>query len=125
MVKFGFRLKRRGEVSRDHWFSESLPMVGLWQRRFTTEDAVCEAAPEAGHTESCCFLCVFCGFQNPFRKIIKNPLNQAGDDPAKSREKFKQAFMEAFGRTGNGSAKPPGRVQQMLQRIMLWRSRIG
>jgi len=117
LVKFGFRLKRRGAVSLDHWFSESLPMVGLWQRRFTTEDA--EGA------ESCCFLCVLCGFQNPFQKILKNPLNQAGDDPAKSREKFEKAFMEAFGRTGNGSAKPPGRVQQMLQRIMLWRSRIG
>jgi hypothetical protein len=97
LVKFGFGLKRRGSASLDHWFSKSLPMVGLWQRRF----------------------------QNPFRKIIKNPLNQAGDDPAKSRERFKQAFMEAFGRTENGSAKPKGRLQQMFQRIMLWRSRIG
>ena len=24
---------------------------GLWQRRSTTEDAVCEAAPKAGHRE--------------------------------------------------------------------------
>ena len=120
MVKFGSRLKRRGAESLDHWFSESLPMVGLWQRRFTTEDAE--------GTESCCFLCVLCalcGFPNPFRKIIKNPLNQAGDDPVKSSEKFEQAFMEAFGRTGDGSAKPKGRLKQMLQRIMLWRSRIG
>ena len=120
MVKFGFRLKRRGVASLDQWFSKSLPMVGLWQRRFTPADAK--------DTGSCCFLCALCAlcsFPNPFRKIIKNPLNQAGDDPAKSREKFEQAFMEAFGRTGEGSAKPPGRVQQMLQRILLWRSRIG
>ena len=120
MAKFGFRLKRRWAASIDHWFSKSLPMVGLWQRRFTTEDAE--------YAESCCFLCILCalcGFPDPFRKILKNILNQAEDDPAKSREKFEQAFMEAFGRTGNGSAKPPGRLQQMLQRIMLWRSRIG
>lgn len=97
MVKFGFRLKQRGVASLDQWFSKSLPMVGLWQRIF----------------------------QKPFQKIIKNPLNQTGDDPAKSREKFEQAFMEAFGRTGEGSAKPKGRLQQMFQRIMLWRSRIG
>jgi hypothetical protein len=95
--KSGFGLKWRGVASLDQWFSESLPDDGLWQRRF----------------------------QNLFREMLKNPLNQAGDDPAKSREKFKQAFMEAFGRTENGSEKPPGRVQQMLQRIMLWRSRIG
>ena len=117
MVKLGFGPERRGGASLNRWFSESLLMVGLWQRKFATEDA--EGA------ESCCFLCVLCGFQNPFRKILQNPPNQTGDDPAKSREKFEQAFMEAFGRTGNGSAKPPGRVQQMLQRIMLWRRRIG
>ena len=98
LVKLGFSLKRRGGASLNHWFSKSLLMVGLWQRKFATEDA--EGA------ESCCFLCVLCalcGFQNPFRKILQNPPNQAGDDPAKSREKFEQAFMEAFGRTGNGS----------------------
>ena len=120
MAKFGFRLKRGGTVSLDRWFSESLPMVGLRQRRFATEDAK--------HAESCCFLCVLCvlgGFPDPFRKIIKNHLNQAGDDPAKSSERFKQAFVEAFGQTGNGSAKPPGRLQQMFQQILLWRSRIG
>jgi hypothetical protein len=120
LVKFGFGLKRRGAASLDQWFSESLPGGGLWQRRLTTN--------AAEGTESCCFLCalcVLCGFPNPFRKIIKNPLNQAGNDPAKSSEKFEQAFMEAFGRTGDGSAKPKGRLQQMLQRIMLWRSRIG
>ena len=120
MVKFGFGLKRRGVASLDQWFSESLPMVGLWQIRSATEDAQ--------GTESCCFLCILCalcGFPNPFWKILKNPLNQAGDGPVKSREKFERAFMEAFGRTGNGSAKPKGRLQQMLQRIMLWRSRIG
>ena len=120
MAKSGFRLKREMAVSLDQWFSESLPMVGLWQRRLTTEDAK--------STESCCFLCVLCalcGFPDSFRKIIKNPPDQAGDDPAKSSEKFEQAFMEAFGQTENGSAKPPGRLQQMFQQILLWRSRIG
>jgi hypothetical protein len=98
-------------------------MVGLWQRRFAKEDAE--------HAESCCFLCVLGvlgvlgGFPDPFRKILKNPLDQTGDDTAKSSEKFKQAFMEAFGQTENGSAKPPGRLQQMFQQILLWRSRIG
>ena len=121
MVKFGFGLGRRGVAFLDRWFSESLPMVGLWQRRLTTD------AAEGG--ASYCSLCGICalrgGFPDPFRKILKNHLNQARDDPAKSREKFEQAFMEAFGRTGNGSAKPPGRLKQMFQRIMLWRSRIG
>jgi hypothetical protein len=52
--------------------------------------------------------------------MIKNPLNQTGADPAKSHEKFEHAFMEAFGRTRDSSAKPPGRLQQMFKRILLW-----
>jgi len=121
LAKFGFRLKREGAVSLDQWFSESLPMVGLWQRRLATEDAE--------GTGSCCLS--LCSSLSPvvlrtrFRKIIKNLPNQAGDDPATSSEKFEQAFVEAFGRTENGSAKPPGILQQMFQQILRWRSRIG
>jgi len=43
----------------------------------------------------------------------------------KPSEKFEQAFIEAFGQTGNGSVKPSDRLKQMFQRMLLWRSRIG
>ena len=120
MVKFRFGLELRGAVSLDRWFSKSLPEMAHGK-----EDQPQRTQRAQRVVVSLCVLCALCGFPNPFRKIIKNPLNQAGDDPARSREKFEQAFMEAFGRTGNGSAKPKGRLQQMLQRIMLWRRRIG
>jgi hypothetical protein len=57
--------------------------------------------------------------------MIKNLLDQTGDDHTKPREKFEHAFMEAFGRTVDSSAKPPGRLQQMFKRILRWVGQIG
>jgi len=57
--------------------------------------------------------------------MIKNLLNQTGDNHTKSIEKFEQAFIEAFGRTADGSAKPPRKLQRMFKRILRWVSQIG
>ena len=39
--------------------------------------------------------------------------------------KFEQAFIKAFGRTMDSSAKPPSILKQIFRRILRWRHRIG
>ena len=121
LVKFWFMLKRRGVVSLDSWGFNPFRMDRLWQRRVTTDGV--EGAES-------CFLSLFPlyprGFPKPrFWNMVKNLLDHTGDDHTKSREKFEQAFMDVFGRIEDGSAKPPGRLQQMFKRILLWVDQIG